>query len=254
MQKLPISACIVTFNEEERIADCLKSIDWCDEIVVVDSLSTDGTVQICEKFTDKVFQIQWQGYVKQKNYGIDQSTNEWVLCIDSDERISEKLKEEIKDEFEKGSFSRFDGFYFPRHVFYLGKWINHCGWYPDYSLRLFRKEKGRFGGIDPHDKVHLEGRTKKLKNDLYHFPYKNVESQIQHIQKYSDLYAKITPAKTSNYLNLLIKPSYKFFEVYILKRGFLDGIQGFIISVLTSYYMFLKLAKLYEKRLIKSQD
>jgi glycosyltransferase involved in cell wall biosynthesis len=143
MERPPISACIITFNEEKNIRDCLESIKWVEDIVIVDSLSQDNTVNICREYTNRVFQKEWPGHVKQKNCALDHAKNEWVLCLDADERISPELREEIESHLSKDD-KEFDGYLFPRHSFYLGRWINHCGWYPDNKLRLFKKSKGRF--------------------------------------------------------------------------------------------------------------
>lgn len=247
MGRPPISACIITFNEEKNIRDCLESVKWVDDIVVVDSLSQDNTIRICREYTDRVFQIDWQGHVKQKNCALEHAKNDWVLCLDADERISPELKEEIERQLSKDDIG-VDGFWFPRHSFYLGRWIDHGGWYPDYKIRLFKKSKGRWGGKDPHDKVILNGATKQLSGELLHFVYKNLSHQLQTVDSFSTITAKGMDSESKKFsmTELLIRPPLKFFEVYLIKKGFLDGLPGFIIAVTSSFYVFLKYAKLWE--------
>lgn len=249
MERPPISACIITFNEEKNIRDCLESIKWVDDIVVVDSFSQDNTVQVSREYTDRVFETAWQGHVKQKNCALDHAKNEWVLCLDADERVSLELREEIERHLSEDD-SEFDGYWFPRHSFYLGRWINHGGWYPDYKLRLFKKSKGRWGGKDPHDKVILQGRTERLSGELLHFVYRNLSHQLQTVDSFSTITARgfVSESKTFSLIELLFRPPFKFFEMYVLKKGFMDGLPGFIIAVASSFYVFLKYAKLWELR------
>ena len=250
-----ISVCIVTYNEEKNILDCLKSIEWADEIIIVDSFSTDKTMEICRKFTDKIFQRQWAGYIDQKNFALQQTRHRWVLFLDADERLSPMLAEEIQKEISSDP-NRWSGFSFPRHVYYLGRWINHGGWYPDYKVRLFRKDKGYFGGEEPHDKAIIKGQIKRLKNDMWHFTYRDLSHHLQTINKFSTAAAEQqqTRGKKEKLLlfKLIFKPIVKFLENYILKRGFLDGWPGFVISVFTSFYIFMKYAKYWELRYKKS--
>lgn len=250
-QNIPeISACIITFNEEDRIRDCLKSVAWCDEIIVVDSFSSDKTVEICKEYTDKVFQNKWPGHVAQKNWALDKAKNCWVICIDADERVSEKLVEEIKREL-KSNGNKYTGYSCARLSCYMGRMINHGGWYPDTQLRLFRKDEGRWGGLDPHDKVELTGERKKLKNDLIHYPYRDLRDQLRTIDSYSTIYAeqKIKSGKRCPILNIFIRPPTRFIETYFWKRGFLDGLPGLINIISASFYVFLKYAKWYEREL-----
>lgn len=257
MKRPPISACIITFNEEQSIRDCLESLRWVEEIVVVDSMSGDSTVSLCRQYTDVIIQKDWEGHVKQKNYALAQASNEWVLCLDADERVSPELKEEIERSLsEEGD--GVDGYYFPRHSYYLGRWINHGGWYPDYKLRLFKKSKGQWGGRDPHDKVILNGSTKYLTAELFHYVYRNLSHQLQTVDSFSTITAVGLNNKGDRFslLKLLIRPPLKFLGTYLLKRGFLDGLPGFIIALTSSFYVFLRYAKLWElqKRGTLSQD
>ena len=248
---MKISSVVVCFNEEENIERCLKSLLWTDEIVVVDSYSKDNTVAICRKYTDKVYQRQWPGINKQKEYAVSLTNNEWVLVLDADEVVSEKLKDEIIKRVGSDN-ERYDGYMIKRHTYYLGRWINHGGWYPDYKLRLFKKSKGYFVGEDPHDKIIVNGKIAKLKEEIYHFTYKDISHHIRTINNFSDVVSKNMLKKGTKFIlpRMLMKPPIKFLETYIYKLGFLDGIPGFIIAVLSSYYVFLKYAKLWEMKKI----
>jgi glycosyltransferase involved in cell wall biosynthesis len=244
-----ISAVIICYNEEENIERCLKSVVWADEIVVVDSFSTDRTVELCRKWTDRIYQREWPGHVQQKAYAVSLAKNEWVFALDADEVVTEALHEEIltrpfQDENE------IDGYYVKRHSFYLGRWINHGGWYPDHKLRLFKKGKVYLGGENPHDKYFVHGKTAKLGGEIEHYTYKNISHQLSTIDRYSEIVSDDLLKKDSSFplVKMLFKPPMNFLETYIYKLGFLDGIPGFIISILTSYYVFIRYAKLWEKR------
>lgn len=246
---MKVSGIVVCFNEEKNIEKCLKSLLWADEIIVVDSYSTDNTVSICKKYTDKIYQREWPGINKQKEYAVSLSQNEWVFVLDADEMASEGLAKEILERLESDN-NKFDGYMVKRHTYYLGKWIDHGGWYPDYKLRLFKKSKGYFGGEDPHDKIIVNGNVARLEGEIYHYTYENISHHIRTINNFSDVVSQKMLEKSEKFVlpKMLAKPLIKFFETYVYKLGFLDGIQGLIISVLSSYYVFLKYAKLWELR------
>lgn len=245
-----LSVAIITYNEEEEIKDCLESVKWADEIVVVDSFSTDKTVDICRQYTNKVFQHEWSGYSNQKNYAINVTTNPWILILDADERVSERLTKEIKEILDKDL--GVDGYYIPRKSYFLGRWIRYGGWYPDYSIRLFRKDKGRFEQREVHESVRINGKTAKLKNHLEHYTYRNLSEYIQRMDRYSTLAAMemVGEGRRSGPRNILFRPILTFFRMYILKQGFREGIYGLLLAVLYSYYTFLKYVKLWEMRKI----
>lgn len=246
--KFSLSVCVVTYNEEENIRDCLKSVAWADQIVVVDSFSSDKTTEICREFTDEVVQREWKGQIDQKNFALSHAKHDWVLLIDADERLSPGLIEEMKKELSKKN-SEYNGFCFPRHVHYLGRWINHGEWYPDYKLRLFRKAKGRIGGVEPHDKVELTGRrVKYLRGDLWHFTYKNISAQVETLNRFSSISAQemAKQGRTFQPLQILSRPIIRFITGYIIRNGFRDGMPGLIIAVASSFYVFLKYFKLWE--------
>lgn len=247
MGRPQVTACVITFNEERNIRRCLESVKWADEIVVVDSYSTDATADICRKYTEKVYFHEFAGHVEQKNYALGLASHDWALCIDADEELSPPLIEEIMKELEEGS-EEYDGFLFPRRAFYLGRWINHCGWYPDYKLRLFRRSVGRWGGINPHDRVELEGKTKRLRNDLHHYTYRDLSDHLKRMDSYSTIYAREATKRGEKFslAKLLFRPPVKFLEVYVYKKGFMDGLPGFVIAWYLSYYVFVRYAKMWE--------
>lgn len=249
-----ISACIITLNEEDNIRTCLNSLDFADEIILVDSGSTDLTLKIAEEFQKvKIFYRKFDNYINQKNFCIEQASHEWILSLDADEEVSVKLKSEIISlELNQKS----DGYFIPRLTFYLGKWIYHSGWYPNFQLRFFRKSKGKFAGILVHETVQLEGKTSNLKNPLHHYSYKNISDHLQFIDRYSELCAheKFKKGNRSGICISVLKAIWKFFFMYFLKLGFLDGKVGLIISILGSYYNFLKYIKIYELGLPKKTN
>lgn len=248
MTKVPITACIIAYNEEENIRECLKSIAWVDEIVVVDAFSEDRTAEVCREFTDKVYRKKWSGFKEQKNYALSLATNDWVLSIDADERVSPELAREIKGVLSQCS-ETISGFYFPRRAYYLGGWINHGGWYPNRKPRLFRKERTCWVGTDLHERAEIQGPTQLLKNDLWHFPHKDLADHLKTVSNYSDIASKEMHSlgKKFRLWQIILHPPAKFLETYLWKWGFMDGARGLIIALMSSYYVFLKYAKLWEK-------
>ena len=247
MTRPPVSACIITYSEGENIRRCLESVKWVDEIVVVDSYSGDATVNICREYTDRIHQREFTGHIEQKNYALQCANYDWVLCIDADEELSPQLALELQTELEENS-DQHQGFLFPRRAFYLGRWIEHSGWYPDYKLRVFRKSLGGWGGINPHDKVELNGKTKRLNNDLYHFTYEDMSHHIRTINSFSSIYVKeaLKRGERFNLSKLILRPPLKFLEIYLYKKGFMDGLPGFVIAIVSSYYIFQRYAKMWE--------
>ncbi|MCD5397812.1 glycosyltransferase family 2 protein [candidate division NPL-UPA2 bacterium] len=250
MPKIPISVCIITKNEEKNIRKCLESVKWADEIVVIDSFSTDRTVEICQDYTDKAFPHKYEGQVEQKNFAVSQATNDWILALDADEQLSAELAEEIKKELEENR-GQWSGYYFSRSTYYLGKWIRHGGWYPDYNLRLFNKNKAHWGGENPHDRIIIrEGKIKRLKNSLFHY-YGNLNRHLNTVNNFSSISALVRQAEGKRFRlgKLVFHAAVKFLETYIYKHGFLDGLPGFIISGVSSFYVFTREAKLWELRI-----
>ncbi len=254
INKINISAAIITLNEENTIADCIKSINWVDEVIVIDSLSTDRTKEIAESLGAKVIDQKFLGHVEQKQMAVDQCQYDWVLCLDADERISKKLKEEIFQLFETTSpDTLLNGYTVPRRSFHLGRWIMHGGWYPDRNIRLFNRKFGHWAGTNPHDKVDVQGKVGHFEGALDHYVFRDLYDNIQTNNSFSSISAKILfeEGNKPSFLKLMFKPMGKFIETYLIKRGFLDGMPGFIISVGAAYSMFLKYAKLWEHHRIK---
>jgi glycosyltransferase involved in cell wall biosynthesis len=241
-----LSATVICKDEAEKIRGCLKSLRFCDEIVVVDSGSTDGTLEICRELADRVIERGWPGYVAQQNYARSQAWGEWVLSIDADERVSPELARAIGGAL-AGSPS-VDGFRITRHVHYLGRWIDHSGWYPERRVRLFRRERGRWEGIDPHYDVVVEGAVADLPGEILHYTYDDIEDHVRTLNRFSSILAREhrSRGRRFSWVSLLLRPPLEFFKKYVLKRGVQDGAPGFFVAALSSFYVFLKLAKLWE--------
>ncbi len=243
-----LSVVIITFNEEDNIERCLKSVEGlADEIVVLDSFSTDKTESVCKSFGVKFYRQKFKGYIEQKNDVLKYASNNWVLSLDADEVLSNTLFTEIKKTMENPDA---DVYGFNRLNNYCGKWIRHSGWYPDKKLRLWKKEKGKWGGINPHDKLMTEKDAviKYLKGDLLHYSYKTIDEHIAQINKFSTIAAieAHKNGKKSNVTTILIRSFWKFVRNYFLKSGFLDGYYGFIVCSLTGWETFVKYVKLKE--------
>ncbi len=242
-----ISACIITFNNERTVEKALKSVvPWVKEIIVVDSFSTDTTPDIVKRYTDRFEQREWPGFRDQYNYCISRASNDWVIFVDADEEVSRELSQEIEARLiqDRGMY---DGYIAHRRTFYLGRWIMHGGWVPDYEIRVFRKSKGRFeGGL--HAKVKVEGKVGELSNFYYHYNYRDIADQVSTINTYSEQAAMDMRkrGRRFSWLDLMFRPVFRFLKEYIIKRGFMDGLPGLVIAVSTMYYVFVKYAKLWE--------
>jgi len=242
---IPVSIVIVTKNEEANIEAALDSVKDAAEIVVIDSFSSDRTVEICRKYTDKVFQKEWEGYAKQKQSAVDLAVSPWVFILDADERFTPELKAEVISAIRENSHV---GFYVPRKNFFMGKWIRHGGWRPDYTLRLFRKNAGHVDYREVHEKVVVNGSVSYLKNPLVHYTYNSVSDYLKRMDIYSTLAAKELKKNgvAPNVMDFLIRPPVTFIKMFFFRFGFLDGRFGLVLAVLYSYYTFLKYAKTWE--------
>ncbi|MFT4737953.1 MAG: glycosyltransferase involved in cell wall biosynthesis [Cyclobacteriaceae bacterium] len=249
MLPVKISAFIITYNEEDKIARCIKSLRAvCDEIIVVDSYSTDKTVEISNSLGVKVTQNPFEGYKEQKNYALSLCQNEWVISLDADEELSSELQKSIK---RLNSQTSENAFYVRRRTNFCGQWIMHCGWYPDKKIRLFRKSEGHIGGKNPHDRVIITDSVavKPLSGDLLHFSYSTISEHVHQINRFSTIgaYSAFEKHKKPNFIvQVLLDPIYTFVKKYILQLGFLDGYFGFVISINTAHSKFLKYVKLRE--------
>ncbi|HPN98186.1 MAG TPA: glycosyltransferase family 2 protein [Syntrophorhabdaceae bacterium] len=243
---LPLSVYMITLNNASTIEKALKSVaGWADEVVVVDSHSTDGAIDIIGRYTKDIYQFDTTSQREKYQYAQDRCKNTWVLFIDADEWLTEDIKDEIKGLILSGT--DYDGFMVKRRNIYLGREIKHGGWYPDHEIRLYRKDRGEWqGGI--HAKVSVNGKTGRLKHHYMHTPYTNTSHQIKTVDRYSEAFANdLFTSKRRFYLfNMLLRPIYRFFRDYIFKLGFLDGVPGIIIVASTMYYVFMKHAKLWE--------
>ena len=234
-----ISAFLIVKNEAANLPRSLAGLDFVDEIIVVDSGSTDETVKICRQYKAKVLQHQFTGYGQQKLYSLSKTKNEWVLSIDADEVVSPELKKEILGL----DFTTFDGFEMPRLTYFLGKPIRHGGpwWYPGYVVRLFKKSAGKFSSLAVHEKVEFNGKLGRLKNDLQHYSYNALDQYLEKMNQMTSLQAQksITPWKNTNYIMIFLKPLYRFCQMYFWYLGFLDGFHGFMLAVLSAFYVVI---------------
>ena len=242
-----ISACVMTLNEEKNIRRCLESLSFCDEIIILDSFSKDKTIEICNQFTESVFQEEWKGYIVQRNRLRELATNDWVLFLDADEEVSPTLRDQILEQFRRG-VGTFVGFEFPRQVFYLGKWIRHGEWNPDIKLRLFLKDRGHSGGQEPHDMVIVDGPVKTLTGKLWHYTYRDLRHHLDVVNHFTSISARemYHSGRRFHLWDLLMRPPARFLKGYLLKCGYLDGLRGFIIATVIAYGAFMKYAKLWE--------
>jgi len=241
-----ISVTIIALNEEADLPRCLESLDFADEVILVDSGSTDRTVEIAKAKGAKVIQEPWHGYGAQKNFAMGHATRPWVLNIDADEVITPELREEIFREI--ASDKAADGYAVARKTFYMGRWIRYGGWYPNYVTRLVRRERGRWTEPNVHEELRVEGELRQLRNPMLHYTFSDTADQVRTNMRYARQGALDLSAKgmAPSYMKLLAKPLGKFCETYFLKRGFLDGLPGLIISVNAAHSMFLKYAYLME--------
>ena len=242
---MKISCIIITCNESKNIRRCLESVKWAGEIVVVDSNSTDDTKKIASEFTDKIFNLDWGGFGAAKEYTKNQASGEWILSVDADEVVTQELREEIQKVI--GSTDPLDGYFIPRRSNFLGRWMKHGGWYPDFVLRLFKKQKGQFTSRLVHEKVVVDGRTGNLKNNLLHYTDPDLDHYLVKLNRYTSIDAlqQLKENKTSYPTHFLIRPAATFVKMYFIKLGFLDGMPGLILAVSSAFHVFIKYAKLW---------
>lgn len=245
-----LGALVLTYNEEENITDCLDSIDWIEEIVVVDSYSEDRSVELAQEYTSKVYQREFDDFASQRNFGLEKLESEWVLVVDADERVTEELKEEVLDKLFN---PQAEGYRVPRRNYFLGKWIKYCGWYPDYTLRLFKTAENSYSGL-VHEGIELDGEVADLDNDLIHYTYRNLHHYLDKMNHYTTLDAekKYQAGVKKSLAYMLLRPVLEFIKKFFLKKGFLLGRQGLILSIFSAYYQFQKYVKLWEKYEVQS--
>ncbi len=238
-----LSVTIITLNEERNLRECLESVRFADEIIVVDSGSRDLTLSIAKEFKAQVFQETWKGFAGQKNSAQDKALGPWILNIDADERVTEELRLEIQKVLQEDSQA---GFRMPRKNFFCGQWIRHGGWYPNYQLRLYRKEAGKFAPREVHEQVKVEGPVGTLIAPLDHYTYRSISDYIKRMDRYSELSARqyLKERRQISWPEILLRSWFTFIQMWILKRGFLDGANGLVLAALYSQYTFIKYAKL----------
>ena len=243
-----LSVILITKNEEANVAECLESVRWADEVVVVDSQSTDRTREIAANYTDKVFSFEWEGYAANKNIALSKTTKEWVLWIDADERVTPELAAEIQQVL--STKPSLNGFEMPRKAFFLGRWIKHCGWYPGYVSRLFRRDQAKFDDRLVHESVNLTGSKGRLKGALLHYTDNDLDHYLSKFNKYTSLAAQELADKNrrTNPVSMLFRSLHTFCRMYFLRLGFIDGVEGLVLSLLSGGYVFTKYAKLWERK------
>ena len=247
-----ISAVIITKNEEANIGRCLGSVAWVDEIIVVDSGSDDDTRLIATEAGALVYETVWNGFGPVKAFGVDKATSQWILSVDADEVVSPQLASEIQELLVNGADHH--GFDMPRKTNFLGRWIHHCGWYPDRVLRLFLRAHGNFNDAPVHERVVLNGDIGHLSGELLHYSYPTLEHYLVKSNRYTTLGAQqaLQDGRRAHWFDLVIRPPVSFLSHYISRQGFRDGLEGVLISVLSAVAVMVKYAKL--RALQREQD
>ena len=242
-----LSAIVITRNEERNIRECLESVKWVNEIIIVDAGSTDRTIEIAKEFTKNIFNRPWDGYGVAKNFGLSQCTSEWVLWLDADERVTLELQKEMLCMLSSVD-QKVTALSMPRRANFLGKWIYHCGWYPGRITRVFRRSAGRFTEERVHERLDIQGVTVPLKSDIIHYTDPDLKHYFEKFNKYTSLAVEelVECKKKFSIFKLIVNPIWVFVKMYIFRLGFLDGIPGLILCVLSANYVFTKYAKLWE--------
>ncbi len=244
MKREKLSVNVITYNEAAKLDAALASVSWADEIIVIDSHSPDHTIEVARKYTDKIYQEPFCGYGALRNLAIERSAHPWILSLDTDERVTPELREEIEQEFQS---PRADAYRIPRRSHFLGRWIRHGGWYPDYrSMQLFRKERGRYTDRLAHDHLELIGpaRVASLRNHIDHFTHDSLDEYLYKTTRYAELMAQEMKKQGRRFFptQLVSRPLAMFLKMYLIKQGFRDGRLGLILAGLYAYYTFLKYA------------
>jgi glycosyltransferase involved in cell wall biosynthesis len=243
-----LTAAIIARNEARNIVDCVRSVAFCDEVLVVDSGSTDGTPDLARAAGARVVVTDWPGWVAQKNRAAGLASHDWVLSLDADERVDERLRGELERLRAAGEPAA-PGYEVTRHVFYLGRWIDHGGWFPEWRTRLFDRRRARWVGVDPHDRLETDGPPGRIAvGELQHFTYRSIAEHVAQIDRFTTVAAKEKVARGArgSLLSMLFRPPARFLKMYVLRLGFLDGRAGFFLAAMAAWYVFLKYAKVWE--------
>jgi glycosyltransferase involved in cell wall biosynthesis len=247
---LPLSVVIVARNEAHNLPRCLASVQgWAAETLVVLNNTTDASAAVAEKFGALVFETEWRGYRDTKNYALTLARQPWALCLDADEEVSAALHADIARFFAAGEHQRMCGASFPRKVWFIDRWILHGDWYPDHSLRLIRRDRGRWGG-DPfvHEKMEVAGPVATLPGELHHYSFPTLNSHVGKFNLFADLFLEQAKARDEKFAlaAAVFRPAWRFFRAYVLRRGFLDGYPGFYIACATAFGALVRYSRLYE--------
>lgn len=251
-----ISAFIVCCNEERQIRRCLESLTWCDEIIIVDSGSTDSTLSICREFTDKITHKDWEGYVKQKRFALEQCSKDWVLNVDADEEVSIELRDEILEILKhdkEPDAPRINGYHLNRVVFFLERWWRKGGWHPEYRLRLCRRSATTWGGEDPHEKAFVTGATARCKSELHHYSFTDLADYMRRMNTLSSnaTQSLLKRGARPSLVAIILRPWARFFKFYVSRKGYREGTAGLIVAMIEAISVFLKYSKVWEAVTVK---
>jgi glycosyltransferase involved in cell wall biosynthesis len=249
-----ITAAIIAKDEARDIEACVKSVTFCDEVLVLDSGSTDGTQDLARRAGARVVETDWPGFVAQKSRAASMAAHDWILSLDADERLNDGLRAAIERLRAGGEPCDARGapvaaFEMTRHAFHLGRWINHGGWFPEWRTRLFDRRRARWGGIDPHDHVDVDGPVERLADgEIEHFAYGSLSEHVEQVNRFTTIVAreKADRGRLGSLAGMVFRPPARFLKMYVLRLGFLDGRAGFVLAAMAAYYVFLKYAKVWE--------
>ncbi len=241
---MKLSVVIIARDEEINLPRCLESVKWADELIVVDSGSVDRTVEIAREYGARIVTVTWGGFGMTKQAGVDAAKSEWVLSIDADEVVPDILADDIQSVLQQDS--DISGYYIPRLTQFLGRWIRHGGWYPDYVLRLFRPDRGAFDNAMVHETVHVTGSTGRLTHALRHYSYPDLDNYYEKLNRYTTLAAEDLHGRgrKAGWFKITVNPVAKFIKQYLLRAGWLDGLEGLVLALLSAGYVMTKYAKL----------
>jgi glycosyltransferase involved in cell wall biosynthesis len=243
-----LSVITLTLNEARNLHDCLASVQWADELIVVDSGSIDETVEIARTFTDDILTIEWIGYGAARNFALGKAKGDWILWLDADERVTPELAGEIRSLLDAPP-AGVTGYSIARRAYFLGRWIRHSGWYPSRVVRLFRNGFGHFSETRVHEQLHVDGKVARASHDLLHFTDPDLFHYLDKSNRYTSLAAEDMEAAGRRFrvVDVVFRPAFQFAKMYLFRQGFRDGREGFLLAVLSSAYVFTKYAKLWER-------